>query len=310
MKDAQTLSKELGFSLSILRAVASNPKSLYHYQRRQLGKKKRLLRIPVGTLRAIAKAAKKNILDPMPLPATVHGWRRRHSPKTYSKGHVRQGVVVNADIQDSFPSVGAGRVYGFWVEAGYSPEAARLLTCLTTLDNQLPQGSPTSQSIGNHILGGLNRRLWPLARQHGLNYGSYGDEVSISGRRRAAKLKGLIVRIIQQEGFKANPDKIKVMFRDARQELTGNVVNKKVGPGRPVYRELRAILRNCLHRGPESQNRSNHPNFMQRLRGRIAQFQYLNPRLGRKLLAEFKRIQWPVDTSRQSGGTGTLAAPA
>jgi hypothetical protein len=143
-----------------------------------------------------------------------------------------------------------------------------------------------------------------------LNYGSYGDEVSISGRRRAAKLKGLIVRIIQQEGFKANPDKIKVMFRDARQELTGNVVNKKVGPGRPVYRELRAILRNCLHRGPESQNRSNHPNFMQRLRGRIAQFQYLNPRLGRKLLAEFKRIQWPVDTSRQSGGTGTLAAPA
>jgi len=214
------------------------------------------------------------------------------------KTHVRQTVVVNADIQDFFPSVGAGRVYGFWIETGYSPEAAKLLTSLTTLDNQLPQGSPTSQSIGNQVLRGLNRRLSTLAKQHRLNYGSYGDEVSISGRRRAARLKGLIIRITDQEGFKANPDKIKVMFRDRRQELTGNVVNRKIGPGRAKYRELRAILHNCLWRGPGTQNQANHPNFKAHLRGRIAQFQHLNPRLGKKLRSEFSRIEWPTGNGR------------
>ena len=128
MKDEQTLSKELDIPLDLLRRVASNSVAFYLYQRRQVGKKKRLLRIPIGPLSAIAKAVKKRLLDPMPLPSTVHGWRRKRSPKTYVKDHVRQAVVVNADIQDFFPSVGAGRVYGFWSEAGYSHEAANLLT--------------------------------------------------------------------------------------------------------------------------------------------------------------------------------------
>jgi hypothetical protein len=295
MKDVRVLSKELGIPIGLLQAVASKPRHHYRYERRQLGKKKRLLRIPVGTLLAVSRTIKKKVLDPLPLHTTIHGWRRHHSPKTYSKRHIRQAVVVNADIQDFFPSVGAGRVYGFWIEAGYSPDAAKLLTSLTSLDNQLPQGSPTSQSIGNHVLKGLNKRLLVLARRNGLNYGSYGDEVSISGRRRAANFEGLIVRIVRQEGFKVNPEKVKVMFRDQCQELTGNVVNKKVSPGREAYRELRAILHNCLLRGPESQNRSNHPNFKQHLRGRIAQFQYLNPKMGKKLLADFKRIQWPAN---------------
>src|ERR1022692_2528915 len=213
MKDEKFLSIELHFPLGALHRVASDPRSFYFYQRRQLGKKKRVLRIPQGPLMEIQRAIKVNILDPMPLAKTVHGWRKKRSPKTYARHHVGQAIVLNADIQDFFPSVAASRVYRFWIEAGYSPEAAELLTSLTTLDNQLPQGSPTSQSVGNQVLRGLNRRLSELAKQHRLNFGSYGDEISFSGRRRAANLKGLTLRIIEQEGFKANPSKVKVMPR-------------------------------------------------------------------------------------------------
>ncbi len=293
MKSEQDLSNGLKIPLHLLRSVARHPKALYLYRRKRLGKKTRLLRIPTHPLRRILNAIKENLLDPMPLPPTMHGWRKRRSPKTYSKEHAAQGVVLNADIQDFSPSVSAGRVYGFWTDAGYSPGAANLLTSLTTLDNQLPQGSPTSQSIGNQVLRSLDRRLSALAMQHDLKYGSYGDEVSLSGRRRAARLKPLILRIIEQEGFTANPDKVKVMPRDGRQELAGNVVNKKNGPGRLKYRELRAILHNCIRLGPDSQNRSMHPKFREHLRGRITQFQYLNPRLGQQLLADFQKIQWP-----------------
>jgi RNA-directed DNA polymerase len=292
MKDENFLSAELAFPLGVLRRVALCPKSVYVYQRRLLGKKKRLLRIPQSPLMKIQKAIKQKILDPMPLEKTVHGWRKRRSPKTYTRHHVGKARVLNVDIQDFFPSVNSGRVHRFWIEAGYSSEAAKLLTALTTLDNQLPQGSPTSQSIGNQILRRLNFRLSRLARQHHLNYGSYGDEFSLSGRRRTAKLKGLTVRIVEQEGFKANPDKVKVMSRSQPQELAGNIVNNKNGPGRPKYRDLRAIIHNCLRYGPETQNREIHPHFQQHLRGRIAQFTYLNPRLGDQLLTEFKKIRW------------------
>lgn len=292
MKDEKSLSIELNFPLGSLNRVSSDPRSFYFYQRRQLGKKNRVLRIPQEPLMEIQRAIKVNLLDPMPLAKSVHGWRKKRSPMTYTRDHVGKGIVLNADIQDFFPSVNAGRVYRFWIEAGYAPGAAKLLTSLTTLDNQLPQGAPTSQSVGNQVLRGLNHRLSGLARQHRLNFGSYGDEVSLSGRRRAAKLKGLTLRIIEQEGFKANPNKVKVMPRNRRQELAGNIVNKKNGPGRPKYRDLRAILHNCLRFGSESQNREMHPNFKQHLRGRIGQFQYANPRLGDQLLVEFEKIRW------------------
>jgi hypothetical protein len=82
------------------------------------------------------------------------------------------------------------------------------------------------------------------------------------------------------------------MPRNERQELAGNIVNKKNGPGRPKYRGLRAILHNCLRFGPETQNREMHPNFKEHLRGRIAQFQYSNTPLGDQLLVEFEKIQW------------------
>ncbi len=293
MKDERVLSSELGIALSVLRCVARRAKSFYRYEHKLLGKKKRLFRIPGGSLKEIQKTIKTKLLDPMLLPVTMHGWRKRRSPKTYSREHGARGIVVNADIQDFFPSVGAGRVYGFWVRADYSTEAAKLLTLLTTLDNQLPQGSPTSQSIGNQVLKGLDRRLSSLARQNGLKYGSYGDEVSLSGRRRAGRFEGLILRIIEQEGFTANPGKIKVMPRNQRQELAGIVVNKKNSLGREKYRELRAIVHNCLRYGAEAQNRRMHPKFKEHLRGRIAQFQHLNPKLGMQLLAEFERIHWP-----------------
>lgn len=293
MKDERALSKELGIPLVELRRVASDPRSFYFYKTKQIGKKKRLLRIPTGALRPIQDAIKSRILSAMPLAATVHGWRRGHSTKTYAREHLGKAIIVNADIQDFFPSVGAARVHAFWKDSGYSTVASNLLTALTTLDNQLPQGTPTSPPLGNQILGRLNLRMSVLARQHTLKSGSLGDEVTLSGRRRTAKLKGLVLKIIQQEGFHANPAKVKVMRREQRQELAGVIVNKKCSPGRPKYKELRAIIHNCAIYGPQNQNREHHSNFREHLHGRIAQFRQLSPRLGNQLLTQFHKIHWP-----------------
>jgi hypothetical protein len=294
MKDEFALAKELGVPLEALRRVAAKAPCLYMFQRRVIGKKKktRVFRVPMKQLCEIQDRIKKRILDRISLPREMHGWRKRRSRKTYVANHIGKGFIGNVDIQDFFPSVSAGRVCAFWRSAGYSDTAAKLLTRLTTHGNQLPQGAKTSQAIGNQILRPLVKRLSILARKNRLGFANLGDEFAFSGSQRTRRLEGLILRIIEQEGFTVNPEKIKRMPRWDRQELAGLVANKKSSLGRDKFRWLKAILHNCVKYSPQGQNRDKHPNFKAHLRGKIAQFQHISPRLGKRLLAQFERIDW------------------
>lgn len=297
MKTTDDLARELGFPLDELEQVAAMGNTMYFFQRSRKGTKVRVFRCPKGRLLRIQQAIRKRLLDQLPLPTTVHGWQRGHSPRTYAAQHTGQCVILNVDIKNFFPSVRSGRVCAFWESMGYGATAARLLTRLTTCDNQLPQGAPTSPALGKQMLRNLDRRLG-FAAKDGLNYGSYGDEFSISGRRRVKKYKNLVCRIVRQEGYEVNPEKVKIMHCYERQEIAGIVVNKKLSLGRKEYRILRAIIHNCIVQGPESANRQGHPKFRAHLRRRVAYLQSISPRLGRHLLHELQKIQWAASTTR------------
>src|SRR4029077_7261973 len=245
----------------------------YRYERRLIGKKVRRLRIPVGPMRKGKDAIKRIIVDALPLLRTIHGSRKRRSPKTYVKPHLGKSFLLNVDIQDFFPSVNGGRVFDAWMRAGFDTEASKLLTCLTVCDGQLPQGAPTSQGVGNLVQLPLEFRTSRLAKIHQSNFSMYGDEFSISGRRRVKRLKSLAVRIVEQEGFLVNPAKVKPMDHSERQEVAGIVANKKPSLGREKYRDLRGTVYNCAKHGPESQNRDGHPDFKAHLRGKISHLQ-------------------------------------
>lgn len=289
----QDLAQMLKVPLSELEALHVGPSSMrYRYERRLVGKKVRLLRIPLARHRRVLDRIKSVLLDPMPLPDTMYGWRKRRSTKGYIKHHIRRSVIINVDIQDFFPSVNGARVHAFWLQAGYDREAAKLLTGLTVCDNQLPQGSPTSQSIGNHVLVRLDRRLNRLAELNGAEFSSYGDEFSLSGRKRVRRLKSLVIRIVEQEGFGVNPEKVKDLSHCEKQELAGIVTNKKPSLGRDDYRRLRAVIHNCQKHGANSQNQGGIPYFKEQLRGRISYLQQINPILGARMLCEFYKIPW------------------
>ena len=106
------------------------------------------------------------------------------------------------------------------------------------------------------------------------------------------RLKDLAVRIVEQEGFQVNPTKVKEADRSQKQEIAGIIVNRKPSLGRGEYKELRAIVHNCLKHGPVSQNRGNLPNFKGHLRGRISHLQQVNAKLACKILSDFNKIAW------------------
>jgi hypothetical protein len=58
-------------------------------------------------------------------------------------------------------------------------------------------------------------------------------------------------KILADEGFTVHPEKIHIMHRGSRQEVTGVVVNDKLGVPREKLRRFRALLHQLEKKGPQ-----------------------------------------------------------
>lgn len=95
--------------------------------------------------------------------------------------------------------------------------------------------------------------------------------------------------------------KTRIMRQGVRQHLAGVVTNEGVNVVRADFDRLKAILTNCVHHGPASQNRENHPAFRMHLEGRVAFVEMVNPQKGARLRRIFDRIQWLLNAPSDSG---------
>ena len=129
-----------------------------------------------------------------------------------------------------------------------------------------------------------------------LTYTRYADDLVFSGdatlARRAAGLEALVAAIVHEEGFVVNHRKTRVMRAGVRQVVTGIVVNERLNPARDSFDRLKAILHNCVKRGPTSEDREKHPDFRAHLAGRVAHVASLSAMRGKKLTKIFERIEW------------------
>lgn len=281
----------------------------------------RLLEAPKPRLKHIQRLVLDEVVAPIPVHPTAHGFRKGHGVRTYVAPHAGRDTVVHLDLEAFFVSVGAGRVFGILRTAGYPEPVAHVLTGLVTnavpgpiarhvvatsprarrlvhglRSPHLPQGAPTSPALANLAALGLDRRLDALARSFGGRYTRYADDLVVSGGRGVADhAPGLIAaatRIAAEEGFRVNEAKTSVRRRHQRQRVAGVVVNTGANVPREDYDRLRALLHNAAVHGPASQNRELHPHFRSHVLGRISWVESLNPERGRKLRAAFDRVDW------------------
>jgi RNA-directed DNA polymerase len=301
---------------------------LRHYRYRWAAKSSggvRLIEEPKPLLKHLQRVLGREILNRVPAHDAAHGFRSGRSAITYAATHAGHAVVIHLDLEDFFGTVGAGRVYGIFRSCGYPERIAHLLTALTTnsiprslwadrapspllADSHfrlgqhlrhphLPQGAPTSPALANLSAYRLDLRLAGLAQAAGITYSRYADDLALSsstylGRARVERLVALVEGISAQEGFRVNPFKTFFQRASQRQRLAGLVVNQRPNVDRREYDQLKAILHNAVHHGPDSQNRDNHPHFSAHLLGRIARIRYLNPQHGERLLATYNQIDW------------------
>jgi hypothetical protein len=308
--------------------LPEGPLRHYHY-RWQLKREgsARLIESPKQRLKAIQRYLLRQILERIPPHDGVHGFRQHRSIKTFVAPHVGQQIVLRLDLKDFFPSVSRARVEAIFRTAGYPEKVAQRLAGLCTntapgavirscpateprLLHQhkllyhrphLPQGAPTSPALANLAAYRLDCRLAGLAEAVGAHYTRYADDLVFSGSQEFSRMvERFYVRacaIALEEGFEVHTRKTRIMRQSVAQRAAGVILNRRANVSRVEFDRLKAIIHNCLARGPAGENRSGVADFRAHLAGRVAHVAMLNSARGEKLRMQFERIRWPDEES-------------
>lgn len=317
MSTPADVAKALGLEVKQLRWLcfhAEAPQKT-HYVYFEVPKRsggKRLLAAPHAKLKAAQSWVLRSILDKLPAEPEAHGFVAGRNVVSNARPHLKQGVVVNLDLKDFFPTISFRRVRGLFASFGYSPAVATVLALLCTEaprrrvrysgvehfvaigERCLPQGAPTSPAISNLVTRKLDRRLRGRFAKKGWTYTRYADDLSFSKkdftRADLGFLHASIRHVVEDEGFALNPMKGRAQGRGGRQEVTGVVVNEKPSIARDEVRRLRAVLHQAKKTGLEAQNRAKIPNFRRHLEGKIAYVSMVDPVKGAKLKAALDAV--------------------
>lgn len=260
----------------------------------------RVIEAPKKVLKSVQRQILRAILDKVPTHRNAFGFVKGRSCLDAASRHAGEEIVLCFDLQNFFPSVGSGRIFGLFRCLGYPNSVARHLTALCTTVTptrvrdrlphgdqapykapHLPQGSPASPALANHVAFTLDRRLSGLAKHLGVNYSRYADDLSFSGDRHiAGPISHAVSQIAQDEGFSLNPTKTRIMAQASRQVVTSIVVNRHLNIDRDRFDQLKAVIHAC---GKAGDRRIDDLAFRASLLGQIEWAEAVNPSRGGKL---------------------------
>jgi RNA-directed DNA polymerase len=283
-----------------------------HYHRFQIPKRRGGMR-NVSAPKTRLRAAQRFVLEQVLARVPVHEAATAFAPDTSivenAARHMGARVVVRLDLQDFFPSISFARVRSAFSCLGYSGAVSTVLALLCTesprvlvsLDGQtrhvalgervLPQGACTSPALSNWVCRRLDARLSGLVKRFGWTYSRYADDLIFSSSEVEADVKTLIScarSIIRDEKLVVNDEKTRVMRSNARQSVTGLVVNAQNAdaprPSRPDLRRFRAFLHAYETQGREAMTQKIGRDALAHARGVVSFLHMSQPEKARALV--------------------------
>jgi hypothetical protein len=182
--------------------------------------------------------------------------------------HVQKNYVYNIDLKDFFPSIDKRRVYLKLLESPFNlrdesrSKIANMIAILCCHEFEvertkegsttnvkewvLPQGAPTSPILSNIVCKKLDLRLARAARNHGVNYTRYADDITFSSMhnvyQEGSQFLEKVKQIILEQHFEIKASKTRLQKQGEKQEVTGLIVNDKVNVSQKYIKELRHWL--------------------------------------------------------------------
>ncbi|MDE2059629.1 MAG: RNA-directed DNA polymerase [candidate division NC10 bacterium] len=248
---------QLGVNRDLLREVAAKAGSYYRPFPKHKGGKIRWIDNPIDPLKHVQRRINRWLLSDLKLPIHIHGGVRGCSPFTNASIHTQTACVVTLDIGKCFPSITNDQVFYVWNSLlGCSPTISRLLTQLTTFEDHLPQGAPTSTTLANLVLMPPDINACAVAEREGLRITRFVDDIAFSGVESRSVINP-VVEILHHAGFRVPHRKVKVMPNWKPQVITGLLVNnKRIVVPRKNRSQVRAAIHQLKYLPAESSRRT------------------------------------------------------
>jgi RNA-directed DNA polymerase len=262
----------------------------------------REIRPPKKPLRVVQKRIYRMLEAQVRYPRWMMGGVPKRSIFQHAERHVGRQMVATLDVKSFFPSVRTDQVRSILERLGISNIALDAAVRLTTLDDQLPQGSPASCFLANMVFDSIDRRVDAFCRRKKLAYSRYVDDLAISGDFDFRDLRGAFIAPIEEQGFVVAPKKIHFMGQGVLQVVTNLCVNDKMRPTKEFINEVEDDIWACLKgSGPELfalENALSVSALKARLSGRVGHIAQGDPRLGKKLRGRLCGIPWHAAQNR------------
>ena len=248
--------------------------------------------------------------------------------------HCEARWLIKLDVESFFESIAEISAYRVFLDLGYQPlvafELGRLCTRVRQLPGicknprwrrhswnnkiptyssrelgYLPQGAPTSPMLSSLSVAGFDDDIDNIAKQHGLRYSRYADDISLSthsarfSRTEAVDVMRKVYKTMVKHGLSPNRGKTLIRPPGARKTVLGLLVD---GPRPRLTREFKSRIRMHLYYltheeiGPvihaEKRGFESIIGLRAHVRGLIAHAQLVEPEYGRMRLEEFNSITW------------------
>lgn len=245
--DLVSLAKFLGFAPQHIFYLVENPGRFY--VRIQIPKNSdpeamREIDIPNSELKGVQRAIHKKILSEIAVSPSVHSYVKGQSILTAASELCPGRAVLKMDISDFFPSISFKRIFGLFRTLGFNDNSSYIFSRLTTLDDRLAQGAPTSPALSNLIVRGMDQRLEALVKKWEMKYVRYSDDLFFHKEKNFnhPRLSDIASKIITDSGFSANQSKTKYHPKGLPRVTLGLLTHGEEpripGPQRRRYRSL------------------------------------------------------------------------
>lgn len=260
MEDLKKIAKNIGVNYRYLKNLIlfSDKYYLSHTIKKRTGGNRRI-DSPNYEVKTIQYWILRNILERIEVSNKAHGFVKGRSIKSNAKPHLNSYSIVCFDIKDFFYSIKKNQITEIFMKSlnGKYKEVANELAKICTYNGYLPQGAVTSPYLSNIIFKEADKEIENFCSNKKIRYTRYADDLSFSVNRyiKLEEIEIPLKKIIEKHGFNINDKKSRLYFIGGRMMITGVILNsKKLTVGRPLKREIRAMIHNYLKKDKDRVN--------------------------------------------------------
>lgn len=222
--------KDLKKYIKTIYSISNNIEKNYKiYKIKKRNGKYRTIYEPNSILKQIQKQILVNILNNKSISKYAKAYHKGIQLKDNAIFHINKEMILKLDIENFFENISFLDIYNSCFPIEYFPKSVgMILTYLCTYNNHLTQGSPTSPYISNLVMKEFDEELGNWCNLRNISYTRYSDDMTFSGQFNPSELIVKVRKMLYKLDLSLNNDKIRIIHKSSRQNVTGIVVNEKM----------------------------------------------------------------------------------